>query len=406
MLLPGGRRRRRRPSGVRRSFRWLPLVIAAAVVVGLLIGSLADVAARSASYRSATDQSYGALATSVVDASNQTGAALASLMTAAPTMTNGALPFTARDELQQGLDDAVSSTAAQSEEARAIGTPSPSGTVATQFEAVMSERAAATEQLRTTIDQLLGMTPLPVAGSPVSSSPSPTGPLLSPTSASIAMGNAGAAFEDADARYRALLADIRRHRYRIRLPVSVWVSKPQSTAPLGPVQLDVTAPALAASSALGSFHHLVVTAVGVEPPAVPPNPASPNAGPGVIGVSCGNAQSTPPAPSPAVLPPTSTLTIQATVTNCGTVVESGIAVTGAVTLSDPVGTAPPSAGGRGGTQKMAVTLRSGGATALTFGSFSVAGGHTYLVTVSIAIPVGQQPQPQGSTQQLLVHITG
>jgi hypothetical protein len=36
----------------------------------------------------------------------------------------------------------------------------------------------------------------------------------------------------------------------------------------------------------------------------------------------------------------------------------------------------------------------------------VANGHRYVVTVSIAIPVGQQLQPQGSTQQFLVQITG
>jgi hypothetical protein len=310
------------------------------------------------------------------------------------------LPFTARDQFEQGLDDAVSSAAAQSEQAKAIATPPPSGAVGSQLAAVMSDRSAATVQLRSTIDGLLGMTPLPVAGSPSSAEVVPAGPLISANAASVALGAAGTAFEDADARYRAVLSAIRRQHYRIRLPASAWVSTPQSAAPLGTVQLAAIAPVLAASVALSPFHHLVVSAVGLEPPAVP------GPGPGVIGVSCGNAISTPPGASPSVVPPTPTLTVKATVTNCGTVAETGIAVTTSVALDDPVGTALPPVGARGGTRIMPVTLRSGGATALTFGPFSVANGHQYLVTVSIAIPVGQQGQPQGSTQQILVQITG
>ena len=122
-------------------------------------------------------------------------------------------------------------------------------------------------------------------------------------------------------------------------------------------------------------------------------------------MSCANAQSIPPGAAPTVLPPTPTVTVKATVTNCGTVAESDIAVTTTVSLFDPPGTAPPPLHARGGAQKTSVTLRSGGATGLVFGPFSVANGHRYVVTVSIAIPVGQQLQPQGSTQQFLVQIT-
>jgi hypothetical protein len=406
MLRPGGRRRRRRPSGLRHALRWLPLTLLAVVVVGLIVGSLADVGARSAPYRASTDQAYGALATSVVAASNSTGKALASLMAKAPTETNAALPFTARAQLQDGLDEAVSATAAQSAQAEAIATPAPAGAVAAQFAAVMGERAAAAERLRSTIDQLLGMSPLPVAGAPSSTAVVRNGPLLSPTQASVAMGAAGAAFEQADARYRDLLADIRRNHYRIRLPSSVWVPAPQSTAPLGAVQLDATAPALDASVALAPFHHLVVTAVGLEPPAVPPTPTSPDAASGVIGVSCGNAQSIPPSAAPTILPPTPTLAVKATITNCGTVAESDVSVTATVALLDLPGTAAPPRRSQGGTKRTKVTLRSGGAVALTFGPFPVADGHRYVVTVAIAIPVGQQLQPQGATQQFLVQITG
>jgi hypothetical protein len=230
------------------------------------------------------------------------------------------------------------------------------------------------------------------------------GPLISATTASAAMAHAGAAYENADARFRLLLADIRRHHYSVRLPASVWVPSPEPTAPLGSAQLGATAPALAASVPLYPFHQLVLTAVGFDPPAVPPGPGSPSAGPGVIGVSCASPQSTPPGSAPTIVPPTSVLTVKATVTNCGTVPESGIAVTVSVTLSDPPGTAPP-AGASGANRTAAVTLRAGGSAALVFAPVPVVGGHRYLVTVSIAIPAGQQSQPQGSTQQFLLQIT-
>jgi len=251
-----------------------------AVVVGLAIGSLADVSSQSSSYRRSTDRSYAALAAAVVQASNETGAALASVIASAPTLPNGALPFTARAQVQQGLDDAVATATSELRQAQAIAAPPPSGSVAAQLTAVMAERAAATEKLRSTVDQLLGMTPLSVPGSPTADVVPPPVALISATTASVDMGAAGAAFQQADARYRSLLADIRERRYPMRLPASVWVPSPQSTAPLGAVQLDATAPALAASTALASFHHLVLTAVGLEPPAVPPGPTTPGAAPG------------------------------------------------------------------------------------------------------------------------------
>jgi hypothetical protein len=383
----------------------LPLVVVAAMLVGLAIGSLADVGARSTSYDRSTDQSYGALATAVVHGSNQTGAALASLMVAAPTLPNGTAPVSARAQIQQGLDDAVNSTVAESRQAQAIASPPPSGTVAAQFAAVMVERADATDELRSTIDQLLGLTPLPVAGAPTPTRVMAPGPLISATTAAAAMDRAGAAYEHADAQFRLLLADIRSHRYPFRLPASVWVPSPEPTAPLGSAQLGATAPALAASVPLYPFHQLVLTAVGLDPPAVPPGPGSPSAGPGVIGVSCADPQSTPASSAPAILPPTPLLTVKATVTNCGTVPEAGIAVSASVTLSDPPGTAPP-AGAGGANRTATVTLRAGGSAALVFAPVRVAGGHVYLVTVSIAIPAGQQSQPQGSTQQFLLQITG
>ncbi len=386
--------------------RWLPFALVGAVLLGLLIGSLADVSSQSTAYHRATDRSFSALATDVVRASNRTGSALATLMNDAPTIPNSALPFTARGQIQQGLDAAVSETEAEYRQAAAIGSPSPSGSVGARFAAVMQARAAATLQLRTDLDRFLGMVPLPVAGSPSASDVVSPGPPLSSSAAAVALGGVGTSFEQSDRDYRGLLADIHAQRDPIRLPASLWVPSPVSLAPLGSTQLAALPPALDASAALVPYHHLVLTAVGFEPPAVPPSPGSPAAAAGAIGTPCGNAVSVGPGTGPTTLPPTASISVKTTITNCGTVDEAGATVTATVALADPAGTAPPSPGHRGGTTRTTVTLRAGGSNALVFGPVEVASGHTYVVTLVAAAPNGEPAVPDGSTQQFVVQITG
>ncbi len=406
MLRPAGRRRRRRSSALRRALRWLPLVILLAAVAGLVVGSLAEVGARSGPYRRATDRSFSALANPLVQASNQTGAALARVVANAPNQPNAPVPFTARAGIQQGLDDAVARAQSEASQAERIASPAPSDDVGARFAGVMRERADATLRLRTVIDRLLGMAPLSVAGSPAVAPSEPAGPPLSTAAASTAMAAVGASLEGADAAYRALRADIRRNGYPIHLPGSVWVSGPASVAPLGSVQLAATAPALVASAALVPFHQLVLTAAGLEPPAVPPSRSAPDAAPGTTGTSCSAAQSTAPT-SAAVLPPTPTVTVKASVTNCGTVTEPGASVRAQLVLSDPPGVAAPSAGAGGGSRTSFVTLPAGRSVAVSFGPVPVAAGHRYLLTLTVALPAGEQSGlGGGSTQQFLLQITG
>jgi hypothetical protein len=406
MLRPGGRRRRHRPSGLRRSLRWLPLAIAVAVLLGLLIGSLAEVGARSSGYLRTTDGNFAALAGGVVRSSNRTGAALAVLMNDVTTLSNGAVPFTARTQLQQGLDAAVTSSTADASRSATIAEPSPSGDVGEQFAAIMHQRATATAQVRSAIDRMLGMSPLPVAGSPTADQVKPPGPPLTTTAAATSLSAAGSSLQQADDAYRSLQSDIRGHRFPIRLPASVWVPAPVSLAPLGSVQLGATASALAASSLYVEFHHLVLSAVGFEPPAVPPSPGAPTAVPGVLGVSCGEAVSVGPGPAPTVIPPGGTVSVKTTVTNCGNVDEFGAEVTAALTIVDPPGTPPPPEGARGGSRTTTVTLRSGGSHALVFGPFGIAAGHLYLVTLTATTPGNEPAAPEGSTQQFVLQMTG
>ncbi len=103
------------------------------------------------------------------------------------------------------------------------------------------------------------------------------------------------------------------------------------------------------------------------------------------------------------MPPTGLLAVAATITNCGTVTESNVAVTETVTLADPPGTASPPPGTTGGKQVATVTVRSGTSSAVALAPLSVASGHRYQLTVTIAIPPGQA-DPTGSSQQLLVQV--
>ena len=399
MAMP--RARRRRPhSATRRSWgRTVLLVLLAAVLLVLVVGSLAEIHAQSSGYRSSTDSGYGALAAVVVTSSNQTGAQLAALMESAPGLTNQALPRTARAVLQQGLDAAVTATAQESDQADRLVPPDPSGRVSDQFSRVMVERAAGAAHLRTTIDRLLGMTPLPVAGAPTTTAAPSSGALISIGQATTDMGNAGLLFQQSDTDYRTLVAQIHRQKLPIRLPRSVWVPSPIAAAPLGSPRLAAGAAALGDASELQPFHRLAITAVGLSPPAVS------TGGPGLFGADCVSVASNAPGSTPTMLPPTSTVTADVTVTNCGTVPESGVVVTQTLALADPAGTPLPPADARASTSRTTVTLASGSSMALTLRPLTVAGGHLYTLTVAVEVPASQQDRA-GSSQQFLLRIAG
>ncbi len=397
MAMPRARRRRPRSAARRSRARTVVLVLLVAVSLVLVAGSLAEIHAQSGGYRNSTDSGYGALAATVADLSNQTGAELAALMSSAPGLTNQAPPRSARALLQQGLDAAVAATAQESSQAARLVPPYPTGQVSQQFSHVMAERATGALGLRTTIDRLLGMTPLPVAGVPSATVGSSRAPLISVAQASRAMAAAGLVFQQSDVDYRTLVAQIHRQKLPMRLPQSVWVPAPIATAPLGSPTLAATAAALGNASELQPFHRLAITAVGLSPPAVS------TGGPGLFGADCASVVSNGPGSTPTVLPPTTTVTSEVTVTNCGTVPESGVAVTETLTLADPAGTPPPPRGARGSAAGITITLAAGSSRALTLRPLGVAGGHLYTLTVAVSVPPSQQDRA-GSTQQFLLRI--
>ena len=404
--MPRDRRRRGRAAARRSRGRTLLLIVLIAVTAALAVGSLAEINAQSGGFRTSIDTGYGAMASRVVDASNQTGSELATLMDGAAALPNALVPRTARNEIQQGLDQAVEAASSEASQAAALVPPSPTGSVSAQFTRVMAQRSQATTDLRTTVDRLLGMQPLPVAGAPSVPSPQQPAPLISIPKASAAMAAAGLLFQHADGNYGQLVTYVRRARIPVHLPKSVWVPSPTANAPLGATQLSATATALAGSAALVPFHQLVITAVGLFPPAVPPTAqaVATAGGPGIVGDSCGDPVSAIPGTTPAVLPPTATIEVSMTVTNCGTVVETGVTVSQTLTPVVAAGTQPPPPGARGRTTLTKITLRSGSSAALSLPPLKVAGGHVYELSLAVAIP--PQANPAGSTQKFLIQISG
>lgn len=387
---------------------WTVVIAFAAVVV---VGSIAEIHAQSGGYRSSVNSGYAELASQVVTSSNRTGRTLATLVDQAPTLSNGAFsPYpssalrSARAQLQQGLDQAVNDADQEATQAAHLVPPFPTGDISAGFTGVMAARAGAVTRLRTVIDRQLGMSPLAVAGAPVGATPVSSAALLSIGEASSAMGAVGRLLQSADRAYRVLGSSARTQHAPIRLPRSVWVTAPQSSAPLGASQLAALAPALAASGALKPFHQLVITAAGLSPAAVTSGAS------GTIGTGCGvQAQSTVAGTTPSVLPPTGTLGADLTVTNCGTVEESGETVTETLSLADPAGTALPPQDRRGGTRHVALaTIQPGSSVGVTLSPLPVAGGHRYSLGLSVTVPPGQLLNPDGAagtSQQFLVQIT-
>jgi hypothetical protein len=97
--------------------------------------------------------------------------------------------------------------------------------------------------------------------------------------------------------------------------------------------------------------------------------------------------------------------VAVTVTNCGTVAEAGVVVSQTLSLADPVGTALPPSGDRGGRARARVTLRSGGSAAPSFPPLPVATGHLYDLEVSVAVP-SSQADLAGTSQRFLLQVSG
>lgn len=405
--MPRARRRRRGRRPARRSVGAVITTSIIILVLGVLIvGSVVEIDAQSAPYRRMTDQGYAQLASPVIEASNQTGARLAAVINAAPTIPNQRLPNTARGEIQQGLDAAVSTSSEEARQAKQLTPPTPSDDVAQQLTAIFADRAAAVVEVARTIDQLLGMAPLSIAGAPntTTTSSSNSAALISVGQAAHQLAAGGTQIERTDRAYAALAARLRHGNNTgsgpIRLPASIWAPP---GAPLSSTQLGDSAAPLIAAVALVPFHQMVITAVGLTPPAVPAATPNDAAESGIIGTSCDAPNSTVAGPTPTRLPPTSTVTPLVTVTDCGTVDEANVMVTETLALAEPTGAVPPPVGASGSSARTMVNTVSGQSQSLSLPALNVAKGHNYTLTVTLTPPTGQADRA-GTSQQFLLQI--
>jgi hypothetical protein len=342
-LIP--RRRRRRSRSGR-----LVLALCAVVIVALLVGGLSKVNSQSGPYRASINHSLAVSGTVLADASNASAVEVGHLLTTMQTDS--------RQVLQAGLDAAVVQTAQQADEAAQLA-PSSSG-VGGQFSAVFADRALALRDIRSAIDGLIGMTPLPVAGAPDATSASITSsaPLLSATTVTDQIAGAGQLLIRSDQQYRQVRRALGRSAGHPRLGASVWVTDP------GQWQIDSVASQVdlvSSSSTLAPSHYLVLRSVRLVPAALP-SPAGTAAG-------------------TSALSPTKTVQVVVVVSNLGSVNESHVVVQFTLALQ--------TATGRIKTQSRSAPLASGDSVTLDPVQFAVKPGSTYLLSVAITSPTGQ-----------------
>jgi hypothetical protein len=318
------------------------------VVAAVLIGGVARIGSRSGPFSASVNRSFGAQGTVLVDLSNATGASLRRLM--------GAMPGQKRQTLQVELDDVTAQAADQAARAAVL---SNNGSIEGRFATVFADRSQSADEVRSAIDGLLGLRPLPVAGAPaVAATAVATPTLLSSTQVTDRIAAAGRLLAEADRSYQVVrrsLADMAGHA---RLPASRWISTPGTwqTAALA-TQVDL----IAASTTLAATPQLGLSVVQITPPAVP----SPT------GVDT---------PGVSVLSPTTTVVLNVVLTNNGTVDEPHASVT--FTLARlPTGATT--------TATRAASVLAARSVTLAPVTFAVKPGNSYQLTVAITVPAGQ-----------------
>ncbi len=352
-----------------------------------------------------TSRTASSSTTTTTHASSKSSSpASSSSSSSAPVLTG---PGAARLELQAALDAAVRASRHAASHLAGLEPPPPQGSVAARLARVVDERAAAAAAIRSALDGLLELAPLPVAGAPSgASAPGPT-PQVTVAEAGARLAAAGTILAGSDAAYAALVASARTGRAPVRLPASRW-----ARGELTPTALGGLAGVLATAKAYAPVPSVIVSAVGIAPPAVvppgsgglSPPPAGQTGVGGTFGEGCASPVSAVPSSSPTVLPPTGTVQATVTVTNCGAVVEGTATVTATLALADLPGTTPPSSARAGGSVKATVEVPVDGSVALTLAPLAVAGGHRYTLVVSVAPPV-PQPSAAGTSQEFLVEVT-
>jgi hypothetical protein len=348
------RRARRRSRAGR-----LVLLACVLIVAAVLIGGISRIGPRSGPFSASVNRSFGAQGAVLADESNATGSFLRRLM--------GTMQTQDRQTLQAGLDDVTTQAGNQAAQAAALDGGGPTEG---RFATVFADRARSAGEVRSAIDGLLGLHPLPVAGSPGLASDTATPASLSSTEATDRIAAAGRLLGAADTSYRSVRHTLAKMAGHARLPASRWITT-SSTWQIGAVATQVDL--VAASATLASTHQLGLSVVQVAPPAIP----SPT------GVAT---------PGLSVLSPTATVALNVVLTNNGSVDEPHASVTFTLTLQ-PTGAAM--------TRTRTASVPATRSASLSPVSFPVKTGHTYQLTIVITAPAGQTAAAGGSFSEVL-----
>jgi hypothetical protein len=355
------RRRSRRRSWPGRAV----VLVCILVVLGLLIGGLAHVGARSGPFHTSEDASFAAQAAVVADESNATAVTVQRLM--------GTMQQRDRAGLEAMLDTVVAQTAQQASAASAFVSPAASGGVGLALAQVFADRADAVRDLRAALDGLLGMEPLALPGTTATGTAAgstQTPPALSATQATTRIAAAGKLVAQSDQRYATARRQLAQASGHERLPASRWIHGPNQWSS-AQVATDIVA--VAGSATLAATHRLVLRAVTLSPPALPPASGVAN-------------------PALSVVAPTHRLTVSIVVSNLGSVNEHRATVRCTLT-PQPTGVAKVISRGS--------PLVAGASIALPTVSYAVHSGHQYQLTVAIVLPAGQSDAGGTSLTQMI-----
>ncbi len=322
-------------------------VVVGALVLVAVVGGALRARSQSVGYERAIDRSYAVQARPLAEESNRLGTQLHELL--------ARMPHDGRTTLEEVLDTLVRSTASLAGAASTAASPAPSGGAGDDVTAAMVDRADAMRILRTAIDRLLGMAPLPVVGATDPSSlPATTRP-ISEEGAAAQLARVGTLLVRGDRMYAAGRRALRAAPGRGVLPTSVW-SRRRSEWSSGRTLSLVDA--LTSSATLAAVHEvgLVAHSLALTPAPVP---------------SASNGSSV---PGVLVLPPTGRVLVGLVVANDGNVAERRIGVRATVARAGR-------AAHRQRSRVVALTAHS--SVSVTLPPVRVVPGDTYTVTVSV-----------------------
>jgi hypothetical protein len=254
-----------------------------------------------------------------------------------------------------------------------LATPRTPRNLGGQLAEVFAARARAVSQLRSALDGLLGMHPLPVAGGSHSGSTDAAAPtLLTFMQATNRITAAGQLLARSDQEYEGVRHDLAGSAAHAKIPSSVWITN-AAVWQIGSVATQVDL--VASSTSLSATHRLVLRTVRLTPQALPA------------------VNGTVP-PNVSVLSPTSKVEVSVVLANLGTVDEPHASVTFALTRQTT---------GKTVLQTRTTSLAAAGSLTLPGVIFTVKPGHTYQLTVSVVLP-SNEPSGVGSTLTKLLQI--